>query len=623
MNTLDVEGADAPAAGDILAPILADLEARSSDLDCYSISTQFERALTAVGDTDGLNKPLLRAEFIAFSFTEGGRSEKKTRPTYFRPRFSGTDSEGVEHEFPALSSVDAATVTYWASRARKTNNPFLQARYADLVWDLSRPAAGQNPDISYAHIAIDASLSAVRAKAFKYEIWAISRLRRALDLSMSLRDASRTASAAAAMIAFEEQISRDRAPGLWGFSFDALILKKVPIETATREKLLSDMESRLSRMSGAERPDPPSIEPALDRLLTYYRRAGSIQDQQRVIRLFVGAVRRFAEQVPPLMASSWLDSAHELLETNGMRQDADELTGQMSEIGANVGAALHANPAVVTIPTADSDNYTETILDGPLDQVLLRFRDMFIVERSSCEEHLRRTTEQEPLLGMIATVVHDIDGRKVASAGSVEDDREGRLTMVMGRLFEVAAPFLRRFLRRFWEVHALTPDKIVAFLGDTSIFPKERLYVIRRGLEAYAGGDGHVASCVLLPEIEVALRRLLQSQAGSLYKRSRSGGTNLRNLDELLREEAVIRVLSEPISFYLRALLTDARGWNLRNQLLHGLVDPSYVAQPFADRVFHVLVLLGSVELREPAAPDGARTKVNDDGTTGAEPDSR
>jgi hypothetical protein len=86
--------------------------------------------------------------------------------------------------------------------------------------------------------------------------------------------------------------------------------------------------------------------------------------------------------------------------------------------------------------------------------------------------------------------------------------------MIMGRHLEIAAPFLRHFLKRFWEKHALDPDKILTFLNDDSIFPKERLYVVRKGLESYAAGEAHVASCVLLPELEVALRRLLHSQAG-------------------------------------------------------------------------------------------------------------
>jgi hypothetical protein len=503
-------------------------------------------------------------------------------------------------------------LAYWAGRARSTRNPFLQARYADLVWDLSRPAADEKPDLAFAHLAIDASLAAVQGQSFKHEIWAICRLKRALDLAISLRDATRTQAAIAATIAFEDRVSRDRAPGLWGFSFDTLVLAKAPIEDAVRDKLLLDMESRLSRMASVEQPDPPSMEPALDRLLAYYRRLGRVSDQRRVLRTFADAVRRFAEQVPPLMASSWLDSTHELLDTNGMKEEAAALALQMADIGAKVGAIVHANPGFVTVPTTESDDYTATILDAPLEQVFLHFRDLFVVRKASCEEHLRRITEKEPILGLIATMVHDADGRKIASAGSVEEDFEGRLVMTMGRLLEVAAPFLRRFLHRFWEAHTITPDKVLAFVGADSIFPKERLYVVRRALEAYSVGDGHVTSCVLLPEIEVALRRLLQIQAGSIYKRSRSGGNNLRNLDEILREEPVIKVLSEPIAFYLRALLTDARGWNLRNQLLHGLVDPSYVAQPFADRLFHVLVLLGSLRLGKPKQPEG------DDGTPNA-----
>jgi Domain of unknown function (DUF4209) len=580
--------------------ILADLEGRTSDLDSHLIANEFERALAALGDAEVPERRLLRAECIAFSFTEGNR-RKKAHPTYFRPQFTRTDSTGIEHDFPPLSTVDATTLEYWGRRARATQNPFLQARYSDLVWDLSRPATEQKPDVAFARLAIDASLAAVQGQYFKHVIWAICRLNRALDLSISLRDSSRTHSAVAAMIAFEDHLSRDRATGRpWGLTFDAVVIAKAPVDDAIRAKLLADMEEHLERMACAEQPDPPSMEPVLDRLLTYYRRLGGIDDQRRVIRKFTGAVRRFAEQAPPLMASSWLDSTHELLDNNGMKPEADALALQMSEIGEKVGAALHENPVFITVPTADSDNYAATILDCPLDQAFYGFCENFIVRKATCEEHLRRTTEQDPIMGMIATEVHDVDGRKVASAGSVEDDFEGRVTLVAAQLLEIAVPFLRRFIQRFWEVHALTSDKVVDFIGDDSIFPQERLYVVRRGLQAYEAGDCHVASCVLLPEIEAALRHLLHSQAGSIYKRTKSGGNNHRNLDEILRDDAVVKALTEPIAFYLRTLLTEQRGWNLRNQLLHGLVDPNYVAQAFADRVLHVVILLACVRLNKP-----------------------
>ena len=50
-----------------------------------------------------------------------------------------------------------------------------------------------------------------------------------------------------------------------------------------------------------------------------------------------------------------------------------------------------------------------------------------------------------------------------------------------------------------------------------------------------------------------------------IYAPRKGGGLNLRTLDELLRDATLTGALSGDITTYLRALLTDARAWNLRN----------------------------------------------------------
>jgi hypothetical protein len=43
---------------------------------------------------------------------------------------------------------------------------------------------------------------------------------------------------------------------------------------------------------------------------------------------------------------------------------------------------------------------------------------------------------------------------------------------------------------------------------------------------------------------------------------------------------------------YLRMLLTDPRGWNIRNTICHGLAPSSSVNMAVADRIVHAALLL-------------------------------
>ena len=577
--------------------ILAELETLDGPLECRAIAKRFEEALTIIGDADHPQKALLRAECIGFSFTEG-TGDRKDRSTYFGPEFSMQDNQGNEREFPPLTAVNADVLAHWGRRADKTENPFLKARYSDLVWDLSMPAIQQKPNVSFARMAIDSTLLAVAKRAFTYSIQAVTRLKRAFALSRSIRDEARQRKVVAAMIAFEDDLTKSSHARPWGFCFETLLLTpKVSLEPDQHSKLLQDMEERLTRMSQEPFPDPPIMEPAVDLLLKYFRRAGAAADVRRVLETFAQAVERFAEKASPFPASSWLDKVHERLTDEGMNKEADRVALQMRKVEAQIPTQFKEYSSVVTIPRAELDAEVAGILDGPRDEVLVRFGAMFVIDPDKTGRELKEAAKEHPFQHMIALVIHDDEGRKVSSAGSVEDDFDGRVAYAMGQTLQTQAPFLRHFIVSLLAKHPVNSDTILAFLGSTSIFRADRHNTIKRGLDAYSVSDYHVALCVLLPELEAGLRRLLQTQGGSVYKRSRHGGTQLKNLDEILRDEAVKAVLTPSIARYFQILLTDDRGWNVRNQICHGLIPPEKVALPFADRVVHALILLGCVRL--------------------------
>jgi hypothetical protein len=52
-------------------------------------------------------------------------------------------------------------------RANEVKHPVMKARYADLVWDFSRPAAQKKPAIMFARTAIDSYLQAADEGLFK------------------------------------------------------------------------------------------------------------------------------------------------------------------------------------------------------------------------------------------------------------------------------------------------------------------------------------------------------------------------------------------------------------------------------------------------------------------------
>jgi hypothetical protein len=56
-------------------------------------------------------------------------------------------------------------------------------------------------------------------------------------------------------------------------------------------------------------------------------------------------------------------------------------------------------------------------------------------------------------------------------------------------------------------------------------------------------------------------------------------------------------VLGDRVTLYLKVVFTDPRGWNLRNDLLHGIMNPDQLGWGSSERILHVILLLGSLRV--------------------------
>ena len=160
-----------------------------------------------------------------------------------------------------------------------------------------------------------------------------------------------------------------------------------------------------------------------------------------------------------------------------------------------------------------------------------------------------------------------------------------------------AATFLRLVVDRLVEARHLSVREIADYVYQSPVLDQSKRAIVEAALTAFLAKNWLVAIHLLVPQIEDTVRRLVGMTGGPTMKKKREkhDGMQLRNLDELLRDERVLRILGEDEAFYLRVLLTDQRGWNLRNEVCHGITQISGFNSVTADRLLHALLLLGSL----------------------------
>ena len=135
----------------------------------------------------------------------------------------------------------------------------------------------------------------------------------------------------------------------------------------------------------------------------------------------------------------------------------------------------------------------------------------------------------------------------------------------------------------------------MATISQSPVIQKNRLAIFERAVESYFAKDYLVFIHLVIPQIEEAIRNILEFNGGNVLKFNK-GIYNLRLLEDILRDEVINIIFGEDLQTYIRILFTDARGWNVRNEVCHGLRDIELLDKSVADRILHILLIVGMVK---------------------------
>jgi lysyl-tRNA synthetase class 1 len=403
-----------------------------------------------------------------------------------------------------------------------------------------------------------------------------------------------------------DHVATPNLAGTWPFLFDSLYgNKKVPLQDDQKRKIIDSLEDILRHCttegSGFE---PFAAKEAAARLAHHYQRIGQAEDVIRVQRTSGCAFELAAEKASPSLAMFWLQSVYEDYRSRGMTEDAKRVHLALEAKAKNIGADMKTVWAEVQISESERESYLEKITSGGLEAALDRIAARFIPNAEEARRFLKEKAEKTPLLSTIP-VVQATSSRFKARIGTPEDDPEGQLLSQIAQNIELLSPFLDMSLERTRARYSATPDDIVAALHRSPLFDADRKNLIRQGVVAYFEGDHVKAAHVLVPQIEHVLRMLLTLIGVPVTRLPRLGTGTMheKNLNEILREEELRRVLGEDLWRYLLVFLADERGQNVRNWVCHGLLGPAQFGRQLSNGLIHVLLTLSLVRSKSESEP--------------------
>lgn len=540
----------------------------------------------------------LLAELMAFDFSENYQDKKTGWGTYFGPMMVWGNNDGTATESPSIQRVTTEMLAYWEKRANESQNPVIKARYAGLVWDFSKRISDTSPTYDIGKLYIESLIEIAEKDSHKYESDTVQKLKRALTLAISFNNEQLVNRATEAILKYEKKVSTDSKPGLWGFSFDLLVMNpKVSLDIKTEKEIIDGLEQKLARLSNPEiqKVDPWAAEAAAKRLGNYYRKKSKTEETNRVILQVGKAYDYIIDEASAFQASGWLEQLHNLYQQFGLTKEAEQILIKLRALGSKVNDELKPISHSFELPKEKIEEYVNQVVDGDIQTVLTRIAVRYIPIKEQVKEQIFDLSKNAPLQYLITHKLQDRKGRVVASIGSLETDLEGHIVRQVSQNLSFSSIFLRMIVERTKETFQLGAAMIIEFLRQSPVISEDKKEIIERGIESYLEGN-HVASIhILIPQIEDTVRNIVEMAGGNVLKPSKNGGFHLRTFDEILRDDMVTNALGEDFTMYFRILFTDQRGWNLRNGVCHGAIPANAFNQQNADRIFHALLCIGLI----------------------------
>jgi hypothetical protein len=171
---------------------------------------------------------------------------------------------------------------------------------------------------------------------------------------------------------------------------------------------------------------------------------------------------------------------------------------------------------------------------------------------------------------------------------------EGFAMQVWGQVFAHA-------LQRIGEHHQPDEGDLTERLADATPLTPGAARSLARALRHYWVSEYEAAAMIALPRVETLCRALLTLAGEALYRVQTGSNPGRYPTLQALFDRMAARELNEDWHRFLHTLLTSpGRGWNVRNDRLHGLVDDEI--GPFVPALVLVAALYLGLRVRvEPA----------------------
>lgn len=199
-----------------------------------------------------------------------------------------------------------------------------------------------------------------------------------------------------------------------------------------------------------------------------------------------------------------------------------------------------------------------------------------LLNLESPEKLFKEIEQSSSLAGLFSSQTIDSQGRvinKIPSIlGASDEEKLCICEHEAAKKYLIATDmFATRCLAIAREKWEFTEENLQFLVEDNLFVPADRKESFLKGLVAGFRGDLGLSMCLLMPQVENAIRELARNCGAVVYKTDSNGVEEVLSLDSILQQPEIKESVEEKILFNVRVFYTGKNGFNMRNNVCHGL----------------------------------------------------
>jgi hypothetical protein len=495
-------------------------------------------------------------------------------------------------------------------------DPEMRSRLCDLVWLVKR-------NHQLARTAVDAYLESARALEDPVNwVGCIDRITRAVQIARSLGNGgiAELERAVAHIEALLHKLNGEQT----GFMSCQLmeLLQSVRKGDPRRYAELAEKTAKLAEAEGGD---------GLRRASYYWHCAadwhGIAKDASKREAALIAAAETLVKQAddvvakprgnsPNLTAAGQLERAVHALRkigTPAALSRADALYIRMVDFQRKSVSEL--TRMEYSVDLTDLVRIVENELEGlNFDEALQRIA-YFVTPapKAVLREQILRHFGKSRLEGFFSCTTLSPTGKIVAERPHFESSGEAKEHAIIAEMYRqavhrrglVAQGSLVAAIQKLRLEHSVRLADFLRLTESSAFVPQGRELAFAKGLYAGFTGDLIISTHLLIPQIEESIRTHLAARGIITSGFSRQNLQNEYDLNTTLYLEGITQIFDEDALFDLRGLLVEHHGSNLRNMVMHGLLDDNQLQSDAALYLWGLTLRLCVTMLPKPGAELG------------------